>query len=64
MPSAFFLSGGPEGMFDIEDSAGVKSHGSSEDPAAVETKGKNREAFLKDLRELARKWPTPGKCCD
>ena len=64
VPSVFFLTGGPQGMFDIEDRAGVRSHGSLEDPAAVETKGTNRESFLKNVRELARKWPTPGKCCD
>jgi hypothetical protein len=62
-PSVFFLSGGPQGMFDIEDSAGVKSHGRSDDPGAVETKGKSREAFMNDLREKGRKWPKPGKCC-
>ena len=63
VPSVFFLSGGPQGMFDIEDSAGVRSHGKREDPAAVETKAENRESFLKNVRELARKWPQPGKCC-
>ena len=63
VPSVFFLSGGPQGMFDIEDSAGVKSHGRPEDPAAVESKGKNRESFMKNVREQGRKWPKPGKCC-
>jgi hypothetical protein len=63
VPSVFFLSGGPQGMFDIEDSAGVKSRGLPEQPSVVETKGKNRESFLKDVRELTRKWPNPGKCC-
>ena len=63
LPSVFFLSGGPQGLFDIEDSSGVKSHGRPEDPAAVETKGQNRESFMKNVRELGRKWPKPGKCC-
>jgi len=63
VPSVFFLSGGPQGMFDIEDSSSVRSHGRPEDPAAVETKGKNRESFLRDVRQQARKWPKPGKCC-
>ena len=63
VPSVFFLSGGPQGMFDIEDSSSVRSHGRPEDPAAVETKGKNRESFLKDVRQQGRKWPNPGKCC-
>ena len=59
VPFVFFLSGGPEGMFDIEDSAGVRSHGKPDNPGAVETKGKNRESFLKNVREQARKWPKP-----
>lgn len=63
VPSVFFLTGGPQGMFDIEDSAGVRSHGLPEQPSVVETKGKNREVFLKNVREQARKWPKPGKCC-
>ncbi len=63
VPSVFFLSGGPQGMFDIEDSAGVKSHGRPDDVGAVETKGMSRDAFMKNVREDARKWPKPGKCC-
>jgi len=62
VPGVFFLSGGPQGMFDIEDSAGVKSRGRADDPKALEIKG-NRESFMKNVRELARKWPNPGKCC-
>lgn len=61
VPSVFFLMGGPQGIFDIEDSSAVKSHGREDDPSAVETKGQNRESFLKNVRELARKWPNPGK---
>lgn len=64
VPSVFFLAGGPQGMFDLEDSSGVKSHGLPEDLTAVETRGKSREAFMKTVRELARKWPQPGKCCE
>ncbi|HBB98793.1 MAG TPA: hypothetical protein DC054_25725 [Blastocatellia bacterium] len=63
LPSVFFLAGGPQGMFDIEDSAAVRSRGLPQQPTVIETKGKNRESFLKDVRELARKWPKPGKCC-
>jgi hypothetical protein len=63
VPSVFFLSGGPQGMFDIEDSSGVRSHGRDEDPGAVETKGKSKEAFLNEVRANARKWPKPNKCC-
>ena len=63
VPSVFFLSGGPQGMFDVEDSSGVKSHGRPGDPGAVATKGKDRESFLKEVRDDARKWPKPGKCC-
>jgi hypothetical protein len=62
VPSVFFLTGGPQGMFDIEDSAGVKSRGRLGELGAVEIKG-NRESFMKNVRELGRKWPNPGKCC-
>jgi hypothetical protein len=64
IPSIFFLYGGPLGLFDIEDSSSVKSHGKPDYPAAVESNGKNRELFLENVRKLARKWPKPGKCCD
>jgi hypothetical protein len=63
VPSVFFLSGGPQGLFDIEDATRVRSHGRLEDPGAVETKGKSKEAFLGDVRQQAHKWPKPGKCC-
>jgi len=63
VPGVFFLAGGPQGMFDIEDPRGVRSHGRPEDPGAVATKGKDRESFLKEVRDDARKWPKPGKCC-
>ena len=63
VPSVFFLTAGPQGLFDLEDSAGVKSHGRPDDPGAVETKGESRDAFMKNVREDARKWPQPGKCC-
>ena len=62
-PSIFFLAGGPAGLFDIEDSASVKSHGRPDDVEAVETKGKSRDEFMKNVREYARKWPKPGRCC-
>ena len=63
LPSVFFLSGGPQGMFDIEDNSNVKSHGRPDDPGAVEAKGKNRDSFLEHVRQQALKWPKPGKCC-
>ncbi|HEX7720579.1 MAG TPA: hypothetical protein VF397_00380 [Pyrinomonadaceae bacterium] len=61
--SKFLLTGGPQGMFDIEDNVGVKSHGLPDDLTAIETKGKSRDAFMKSVREHAKKWPQPGKCC-
>ncbi len=63
LPSVFMLMGGPQGMVDVEDSSTVRSHGRPEDPSAVEIKGKDRDSFLKVVREQARKWPKPGKCC-
>jgi hypothetical protein len=64
VPSVFFLSGGPQGLIDIEDSSSVRSHGTSEQPSVVETKGKSKDALLNDVRANARKWPEPGKCCE
>ena len=64
VPSVYFLMGGPQGMIDIDDSSVVKSHGKEDDRSVLEIKGQNRETFLKNIRELARKWPDPGKCCD
>lgn len=64
VPSVFFLMGGPQGMIDIEDSGAVKSHGKEDARSVVEIKGQNRETFLKNVRQLARTWPNPGKCCD
>ena len=64
VPSVYFLMGGPQGMIDIDDSSVVKSHGKEDDQSVLEIKGQNRETFLKNIRQLARKWPDPGKCCD
>ena len=64
VPSVFFLMGGPQGMIDIENSSAVRSHGREDDRSAIEINGQTRETFLKNVRELARKWPNRGKCCD
>ena len=64
VPSVFFLMGGPQGMIDIDDPSAVKSHGQEDDRSVLEIKGQNRETFLNKIRELAHKWPDPGKCCD
>lgn len=63
LPSIFVLMGGPQGAVDISDSSTVRSHGRSDDRSVVETKSKDRDSFLKDIRDNARKWPKPGKCC-
>jgi hypothetical protein len=63
LPGVFLLMGGPQGLVDIGDSSTVRSHGRQEDRSAVEIKGKGKDAFLKDVRDNARKWPKPGKCC-
>jgi hypothetical protein len=63
VPSVFFLFGGPQGVFDLQDGSSVKSHGRPDDPGAVEAKGMNCEQFLEHVRKQALKWPKPGKCC-
>jgi hypothetical protein len=54
VPSVFFLYGGPEGVFDIEDRSSVKSHGKPGDPCFVEAKGQTREQFLENVRKQVR----------
>lgn len=57
------LSGGPQGLVEIVDDTKVKSHGRPTDPINEESKGKDKDTFLKEVRDKAYKWPLPGKCC-
>jgi hypothetical protein len=59
----YILSGGPQGLVEIVDDTKVKSHGRSTDPISEESKGKDKDTFLKEVRDKAYKWPLPGKCC-
>jgi hypothetical protein len=62
-PGVYTLTGGPQGLVELVDSTTVKSHGRDTDPIAEQTKGKDKQSFLKDIREQAKKWPDKGKCC-
>ena len=61
------LTGGPQGLVEIMSDGTLKSHGRPTDPIALEAKdpikGKNKDAFLNEVRKNAVKWPEPGKCC-
>lgn len=59
----FIVTGG-QGLFEIpSDGSGVRPNGSLLDPAAAENKDKPVAAFLKAVRDAAKKWPNPPACC-
>jgi hypothetical protein len=62
-PGVYTPTGGPQGLVEIVDNASVKSRGRDTDPIAQQTRGKDKQSFLKDVREQAKKWPNKGKCC-
>jgi hypothetical protein len=62
-PGKFTLTGGPQGLLELANDGSVKSHGRDEDPIANQSKGKNKESFIEEVRESAKKWPNKGKCC-
>ncbi len=62
-PGKFTLTGGPQGLVELASDGSVKSHGRDEDPIAQQIKVKNKQAFLQDVKDAAKKWPKKGKCC-
>jgi hypothetical protein len=66
-PNEYNLTGGPQGLVELMPDGTLKSHGRPTDPIALETKdpkkAATKEAFLRELRKDAEKWPEPGKCC-
>jgi hypothetical protein len=62
-PGKFTLTGGPQGLVELVGDGSVKSHGREDDPIAKQSKRKNRQTFLEDVRESTKKWPNKGKCC-
>jgi hypothetical protein len=62
-PGIYSLSGGPQGLVEIINDTTLKSHGRPTDPVSEESKGKDKDSFLKEVRGKAQKWPLPGKCC-
>ncbi len=62
-PDSYALFAGPQGVVEFDSNSQVRSRGQSTDPVANETKGRSTESFLKVVREYARKWPGPGRCC-
>lgn len=63
-PGTYTLTGGPQGLVQMNGSGKVKSHGRESDLSVREIKDKGRDDFLKDVRQQAKRWPYPGKCCN
>lgn len=64
-PGFFEVVGGPQGLFELSaDSVTVKSHGRPIDVVASKYKDKDQRAFLKEVRDAAKKWPGPAVCCE
>ena len=61
-PGKFTLTGGPQGLLEMAFDGSVKSHGRDDDPIARQSKGKNKQAFIQDVRDAAKTWPKKGKC--
>ena len=62
-PGVYTLTAGPQGLVEIVNSK-VKSHGRTTDPINQESKDKDKSTFLKEVRQQAKNWPYPGKCCN
>lgn len=62
-PDEYTLTGGPQGLVELVNDATAKSHGRSTDPVAKQNNGRDKDSFLRDVREKAKKWPNKGKCC-
>lgn len=63
-PDGYTLTAGPQGLVEIVDNNTVKSHGRATDPINAQSKDKNKDAFLQEVRKQAKNWPYPGKCCN
>lgn len=61
--NVYTLSGGPQGLIEIVNDRKLKFHGRQTDPMSEESEGKDKETFLKEVRDKSAKWPLPGKCC-
>ena len=60
----FVLTAGPQGLVETPaDGGSVKSHARPTDPIAKQANGMDAEAFHKEVRSQAQKWPLPLKCC-
>jgi hypothetical protein len=63
-PGGYTLTAGPQGLVEIVDNNKVKSHGRPTDPINEQSKDKNKDTFLEEVRKQAKNWPHPGKCCN
>ena len=63
-PVWYTLTAGPQGLVEIVDNNTVRSHGRPTDPINAQSRDKNKDAFLREVRQQAKNWPYPGKCCN
>lgn len=61
--SALLLTGGPQGLFELESNGKVKSHARADDAPYKEANGKQVHSFLDSVRTFAKKWPNNVGCC-
>jgi hypothetical protein len=63
--NAFILVGGQQGLFELPvDGSGVNPHGLPVDEVVKQNKNKDVNAFLKEIRLAAKKWPETSPCCN
>jgi hypothetical protein len=62
---SFSVTGGSQGLFEILGDGSVKPLGNVSDPIARKY-GRETEArgFLKEARQMTKKWPKPSTCCN
>lgn len=63
-PESLYITGGPQGVFEIlDDSVTISPMGREIDHVVKKNKGKRADTFLQEIRLAAEKWPGDGKCC-
>lgn len=61
--SVLLLTGGPQGLFELDTNGKIKSHARPTDTVTIDWDNKDRDSFLNIVRMLAKKWPEPGSFC-
>jgi hypothetical protein len=58
------LTGGPQGLFELDSDGKVKPHARPTDHVAKEIEHKNIDSLIRELRIYAERWPNPSGCCN